>query len=596
MDRSRRRQGAHGALIETLPAWLPSAAIVVLVVAMGWQRRFITDDGLIYTRVVHQLLDGEGPVFNAGERVETYASPLWLAIVACAKAVFSWSTAEWLSVLLGLAMTALGVAAASFGAASLAGDGRVGRRLLVPFGSLVVACLPPFWDFTTSGLETGLEFAWLGGSFATLAASCRRASPARSHPWMAATLLGVGPLVRPDFAIFSATFLMALVVVSGRRRPASTVRLLLVAAAPATAYQVFRMGYFAALVPNTALAKEASSSRWGQGWRYAVDLLGPYWLWLPMTLVGGVAVTMVVSELRDRRWGRGAVLAAPMVGAILYGAYVVRLGGDFMHGRMLLPAVFAAMMPLFVVEFPSKAAPRTRSPVMVVAAGAVVLWAAASGLWLRPVTDDFGGTGTGGIEDQRVLWQTLTGQEHPVVADDYAFFVADMADLGRRAGDRRILILRPIDPPGTQTAELPLVERIRPSGVVTETVIGARGVTVGRRVHVVDLHGLADPIASRLVLTRRGHPGHEKILPLSWVVARFADPSARSVGKGLPRRDQISAARAALRCSPLRDLLDAVETPLTPSRVLRNIWRSVGFTRQRIPVEPSMAEESLCGP
>ena len=46
------------------------------------------------------------------------------------------------------------------------------------------------------------------------------------------------------------------------------------------------MGYFAMLVPNTALAKEAGLSRWGQGAAYAWDTLGTYWLLVPLALLG----------------------------------------------------------------------------------------------------------------------------------------------------------------------------------------------------------------------------------------------------------------------------------------------------------------------
>ena len=49
-------------------------------------------------------------------------------------------------------------------------------------------------------------------------------------------------------------------------------------------YQVFRMGYYAALVPNTALAKAAGGSRWSQGWYYLGNFVLPYGLYVPLAV------------------------------------------------------------------------------------------------------------------------------------------------------------------------------------------------------------------------------------------------------------------------------------------------------------------------
>ena len=47
----------------------------------AWQRRWIADDGLIVLRTVRNLLAGNGPVFNAGERVESNTSTAWTYLV-----------------------------------------------------------------------------------------------------------------------------------------------------------------------------------------------------------------------------------------------------------------------------------------------------------------------------------------------------------------------------------------------------------------------------------------------------------------------------------------------------------------------------------
>ena len=53
----------------------------------AWQRRWIADDGLIVLRTVRNLLAGNGPVFNQGERVEANTSVVWTYLVYAGSAV-----------------------------------------------------------------------------------------------------------------------------------------------------------------------------------------------------------------------------------------------------------------------------------------------------------------------------------------------------------------------------------------------------------------------------------------------------------------------------------------------------------------------------
>ena len=57
--------------------WLSVLAVAALFGWGAWQRRWIADDGLIVLRTVRNLLAGNGPVFNEGERVEANTSTLW---------------------------------------------------------------------------------------------------------------------------------------------------------------------------------------------------------------------------------------------------------------------------------------------------------------------------------------------------------------------------------------------------------------------------------------------------------------------------------------------------------------------------------------
>ena len=53
-----------------LSALVAAAVAGVFAFWGGWARRWMSDDGLIVLRTVRNLLAGNGPVFNAGERVE----------------------------------------------------------------------------------------------------------------------------------------------------------------------------------------------------------------------------------------------------------------------------------------------------------------------------------------------------------------------------------------------------------------------------------------------------------------------------------------------------------------------------------------------
>jgi arabinofuranosyltransferase len=125
--------------------------------------------------------------------------------------------------------------------------------------------------------------------------------------------------------------------------------------------------------------------------------------------------------------------------------------------------------------------------------------------------------------------------------------------------------------------------------VVPVSNIGILGYIAGSDVHVVDRMGLADPIAARLVLAARDRPGHEKLLPWEWVVARFADPD-----EGRGRFPGTPAALRALQCGELASLVRAVYGPLTPSRFAANIRDAWALSRLRIPADPVEAGKRFC--
>ncbi|HWN29588.1 MAG TPA: hypothetical protein VNP37_21660 [Actinomycetospora sp.] len=565
----------------------------VLVVHRAW----ISDDGLIFLRTVRQLLAGNGPVFNVGERVEANTSTLWTAVLALL-ALVPGVRPELLSVGAGVVLSVTALALALDASRRFAALGRV----VVPAGALVLLALPPFWDFGTSGLETSLSFCWLAGLWWLLVVRSQRApqhfAPARRRPgraWPTAFVAGLGPLVRPDLALVGVIALVVLVLLEQPRSARAWARMAglgAVAAALPLAYEVFRAGYYGLLVPATALAKEAGVPRWERGVVYLRDLVSASWLGVPALALALAAVLLArpvwrrrsegpadADARRTRAWddvATAAVALAPLVAGTAMVLYVVRVGGDFMHARMLLPAVFCLLLPVMAL-------PLRR--VTVVPLAVVLVWAGIAGTSLRPPYD---GIGPGGIADERGFYTELLADENPLTADDYRrhpHLPAGVAAVARAAGP--VLAVRaPGDGPAGPEWQLIPLRPGEPSGLIFLN-LGVAGALAPLDVRVSDTVGLVDPLAAHSSIVPFGRVGHDKSLPTAWDVAAGGGtpPDDRAASPG-----DVAAAARALQCPALRELDASVRAPLTPERFWANLTGAWDRTALRIPRDPVLAE------
>lgn len=581
---SPRRRGLQ-ALVLAIP--------VVWIVWLGWTHRWMTEDGFIYLRIVSQVNEGNGPVFNSGERVEAFTGTLWVALLSLADLVTP-IRLEWLSVLIGLACTASGVALALAGSRRL-WSGRSTDAFFVPLGAVVFVALYPVWAYATSGLETGLVFAWLGACLWILAGWARRPDSRMSIP--RAVVIGLGWLIRPEMVLFSAAFVVVVVVLVGRSGAdgwRERARFVAAAVAVPVAYQVFRMGFYGSLVANTAIAKEGSATAVDRGWRYFTDFVGPYWLWVPVLgLVAGGYVPLA-SALARVRGSRGlAVVVAFVSCGILNALYVIAVGGDYHHSRMFLPALFAVCAPVAAV-------PATRQHL----AGLVVAgWAVVAVLTLRP--DQLEG-------DNWLANGFLAPREFGSVTAEDAGWVYGGPRMAWYTGpdfyyEAGLLQHRPADFELSEDVEVP---------AAALWAIGISGYALGPDVDVLDMMGLADSFTAHLESTPPidptlpRFPGHEKPLPSPWLAARVTAPDARPLPEQLPvlanplipptsgaeYQEQVAWARAALRCEAIEDLLRSATAPLSFGRFVDNVAGSVANTRLRIPPDPETAYHRFCGP
>ncbi|RJQ88820.1 hypothetical protein [Amycolatopsis panacis] len=530
--------------------WIATAATLVLYAVVAWQRRWMSDDGLIVLRTVRQILAGNGPVFNIGERVEANTSPLWTWLLA-GLGTFPVLSLEWVAVLTGLLCAVGGLFFGLDGARRLYGGS------VVPVGALVVVVLPPFRDFATSGLETGLVMLWLGVCWWLLV----RGKGALGT----AVVLGLGPLVRPDLALFTLVGFVALVLL---HRPKVRTGLGWLAAGVAlpVGYQLFRMGYYGLLVPNTALAKEAGDADWSRGFDYLLDLVDPYLLWLPLILLAAVVVLARRSRI---------LMLAPIVAGVLMAAYVVRVGGDFMHGRMLLPALFALLLPVLAIPLTRRTA---------VFAALVAVWSVVAGGWLRVPYEKT--ELANGIADERSFWVAVTGTPNPVPAEDF---------LHHGEFRRAVEAVDATDRPAVLAYSYGDVKQwfrfptSRPYVTMAADSIGAIANLVSLDVRVHDGYGLSSDLAAHSSPIPDGRAGHSKWLIPAWEIAEAGNSDVADDGQiRIFQPGTIDAARAALRCPGEQEVLASTRGEMSWNRFLDNFtgsWQRTAIRYPRDPVE-----------
>ncbi|MBS9535193.1 hypothetical protein KIH27_16520 [Mycobacterium sp. M1] len=610
-----------------LSSW---AAVVVAVLLFGigaWRRRWIADDGLIVLRTVRNLLAGHGPVFNAGERVEANTSTAWTYLMYLGSWLGGPIRLEYVALVFALALSLLGLALLMLGATRLYAPGLQGRRaLILPAGALVYIAVPPARDFATSGLENGLALAYLGLLWWMLV--CWSQAPrmprsrARGLPFTAALafVAGFSVLVRPELALIGGGVLIMLLIANRGWRP----RLLIVVAGGLlpVAYQIFRMGYYALLVPGTALAKDATGDKWSQGRIYLTNFNGPYALWVPLVLLTALGVVLWLGAAMrhrprhtppagaDRASGWARLVQSPtaavcfIVGSgLLQALYWVRQGGDFMHARVLLAPLFCVLAPVAVIPvlLPHDARfHREAGPLMSGAAG--LLWVAVAGwaLWAANspgLGDDGTRVSYSGIVDERRFYSQATGHAHPLTAGDYLDYPRMRAVLTTIANTPAGALLLPsgnydqwdVIPVILPVPQMPGTPPA-PDGAGPHTVfftnLGMLGMNTGLDVRLLDQIGLANPIAAHTDRIENGRIGHDKDLFRDWIVADGPWVKWYPIIPGYLDQDWITQAENALRCPDTAAVLNSVRAPMGPHRFLSNVLHAASFTRYRIDRVP----------
>lgn len=599
--------------------WTSVAVVTVLFGWGAWQRRWIADDGLIVLRTVRNLLAGNGPVFNQGERVEANTSVVWTYLVYAVSALTRPLQLEYVALALALGLSLLGLAMLMLGTGRLFAPSLVGRRaIMLPAGALAYIAVPPARDFATSGLESGLVMAYLGLLWWMMVCwSQARHRPSGQRPQRRMSIIalafvaGCSVLVRPELALIGggALIMMLMAERAGRRR----LEIVLAGGLLPVGYQIFRMGYYGLLFPGTALAKDAAGDKWSQGLVYLSNFNGPYALWVPMLLLAGLGVLLWASARRVHHApvapssGGGpavrkvqspaAVVIFILVSGLLQALYWIRQGGDFMHGRVLLAPLLCLLAPVAVVPVVFPEGTRfSREAGYWLAGGVSALWMSVAGwaLWAANspgLGDDATRVTYTGIVDERRFYAQATGHAHPVTAADYLDYPRMRAVLVALNNTPEGALLLPsgnYDQWDLVPPILPPDGHAPPKGphTVFFTNLGMVGMNVGLDVRVIDQIGLANPLAAHTARLQHGRIGHDKNLFPDWVIADGPWVKWYPGVPGYLDQKFVQQAEAALKCEGTQQVLNSVRGPMSLHRFFSNLLHSVQYTRYRIDRVP----------
>jgi arabinofuranosyltransferase len=442
-----------------------------LILVKSW----ISEDAFITLRHIENFISGYGPVFNIGERVEGFSHVLWFYMVS----FFRW---------LGFTIKASVMIPSlifSFSAIyiflfKIKVSGESGEVLNLAAPALLAASA--FIDFGTSGLESPLSYLLLiiyskfllEGSF-------------DKRPEFFGIIIALLVFTRPDFGIFLIINLIFFIyeLYIKKIKFNFLLKFSIFSIIPLLLYEIFRMGYYAAIFPNPFYTKTGSGSYFSAGINYFLDFSEGS-LFLPVVIFALLVFVFNKSEFNGRK--------LILLSGFTHLFFIVRGGGDFMHGRFLLPSFIllsAGTMGIFDKYFSSSKIRRLSSVFL-------IIFIFIIGLFIKPAQKRGHYFNRGGISDERFAY--YKDKNIPLKY----LFKENIIFMWKTIGENYYF----------------LAEKGRTKIRIAYKNVGFIGYYGGKKVFVLDKLGLTDPIVSRLKIKKRGRPGHEKYAPFPYLYYR----------------------------------------------------------------------------
>ena len=301
---------------------------IAIITLLAWQ----SDDAYHAYIMAKNLVEGNGFVYNIGERATASSCPLFTLVVAAGYFVIR--DMFFVSLLICIVFSALAynICVSTFC--------KTKKQVAITFVALVGSV--SFISYTTSGLENSMLF-FLGALF--LKEYFKEEPFTKGRLLKIALLISLIAMTRMDAVLMFAP--MAVYVYLKKRgsriKFISSVGIGILGLLPFILWELFAVFYFGFFFPNTAYVKLGTNILLREylvrGVKYYLNALLCDPVVLAVPLFGIVAA--IIYKKAEYIWC--------MAGVALYCLYLLYIGGDFMMGRHFTVMFFLSVMYMMVV-------------------------------------------------------------------------------------------------------------------------------------------------------------------------------------------------------------------------------------------------------
>lgn len=317
---------------------LITASLAVLAAGIAWRLRWIQDDAFIAFQYARSLAEGHGPTWF-GERVDGYANPLWVLLIAAAISIH-------VDPILASHTLGIGCLAGTVVVASRIYRDTFRSRAVAIVALVLMTSNYSFLAYGTGGLGTMSVTLWMTGAIALTTSFLRRPrrTTSRNQLFGLSVYLALGVLVRYDLVVVSLAAACVLLWHMKRRSELDRSRFHAIALplfGCMASFFAARWFFYGTFLPNLFHAKAATGSI-ENGVVYLARFLDAYWLW-PLL---GAGIWSLVRRARGSHaiFDSESVILPAVLLTSAWILYVIAVGGDFMEFRMIVPALPAVAL------------------------------------------------------------------------------------------------------------------------------------------------------------------------------------------------------------------------------------------------------------